>query len=522
MKKLILILAILLSLAGCYPVPPTPLLGTTIRELYPEREILTQNHLGMESYTFVLPSKWVIVWREAEKHGIGWNDRIRAADSTDGGITLTNFRTVIAGYGYGAAMGGGVMANGRISLLMFHSGNLTKFIFSDDGGASWQIRAVGTSNGFAYYDRFEPYPFGGSSAFIAFGTYADNVGQNVKYLLTLDNGNTWTEGTALSVAAGDDVDEPTVTKLPGQNKWLMMIRRHHAMGLTAYASTSTNLINWTPVKDTGIRLSRNPHQIITIGDSVLWFMFNRLDEDVLVIGFPRDSILYQLVDLTTINTIFNNGGTGWPGWKFLVRVPNYSAGYLHLVPDGQGSYVGTFAGGGNAPIGLETIQRLFLISLNFGLQESSRAISARVYNTYAISIPNNQDVQLTFNSERWDTDNLHDPNVEPGVLVATKPGVYIIGGSVRFEANPNGMRQLEIFLNGGPGIGGGYRIANKIERAVFDTVTDLDINTQWYLKTGEKVRLYVGQTSGVTLNIIALSGTGSYTSPEFYMTLVGK
>lgn len=57
---------------------------------------------------------------------------------------------------------------------------------------------------------------------------------------------------------------------------------------------------------------------------------------------------------------------------------------------------------------------------------------------------------ITFNSETWDTDGLHDNAVQNTRLVATDPGVYHVVAGVSWEADPDGLRQLTLFKNGQP------------------------------------------------------------------------
>ena len=45
-------------------------------------------------------------------------------------------------------------------------------------------------------------------------------------------------------------------------------------------------------------------------------------------------------------------------------------------------------------------------------------ISVRVFNSTDISVPQATDTILTFDSERWDTDDIHDTATDPSMLTA--------------------------------------------------------------------------------------------------------
>ena len=52
-------------------------------------------------------------------------------------------------------------------------------------------------------------------------------------------------------------------------------------------------------------------------------------------------------------------------------------------------------------------------------------IGARVYNDANISIPDNTETAVTFNTEEWDTDTIHDPSTNPERLTAKTAGKYL-------------------------------------------------------------------------------------------------
>ena len=66
-------------------------------------------------------------------------------------------------------------------------------------------------------------------------------------------------------------------------------------------------------------------------------------------------------------------------------------------------------------------------------QPSGNDVSARVFNSADINVPQLQPgewISLTFNSERWDTANLHETTTNSGRLKAPAAGKYYIFASI--------------------------------------------------------------------------------------------
>jgi len=132
----------------------------------------------------------------------------------------------------------------------------------------------------------------------------------------------------------------------------------------------------------------------------------------------------------------------------------------------------------------------------------------RVYNSTAIPLSTSGTwYNLTFNSERFDTDNIHSTASNTDRLTCSTAGVYLIIGSVRFASNANGDRLLSIVLNGTT------TLAMETTRAASGNPTTMTVSAIYQLNVGDYVTLSAQQTSGGSLNIEA---AGNY-SPEFMM-----
>lgn len=136
---------------------------------------------------------------------------------------------------------------------------------------------------------------------------------------------------------------------------------------------------------------------------------------------------------------------------------------------------------------------------------------ARVYNSASISIPNNTWTVLPFNSQRRDTDTIHDPVTNNSYLTCKTAGVYVIIGQASFTASAVGERHWQIRLNGITGIGYADTDAMAAGAPFFNPTTIYDLALNDY------VELMVFQNSGGPLNIIY----APQKTPEFMMQRIG-
>lgn len=138
------------------------------------------------------------------------------------------------------------------------------------------------------------------------------------------------------------------------------------------------------------------------------------------------------------------------------------------------------------------------------------AITARVYNSVAISVNSGASQTLTFDSERFDTDNLHNV-VNPERLTASQSGYYLVTFNGAFAANNLGFRSFVLVHSGG------LQIAQQSGFPVVGADHYMSVGTIWYFSAGEYATVLVYQNSGIALNIVATPAK----SAEFSMIRVG-
>jgi parallel beta-helix repeat protein len=143
---------------------------------------------------------------------------------------------------------------------------------------------------------------------------------------------------------------------------------------------------------------------------------------------------------------------------------------------------------------------------------STDAVSARAYNSGAVSTANTTWTAVTLNSERWDTRSLHSTSSNTERLTAPVAGHYEGKAYVAFAASAGGTaRQVRIRLNGTTTIAQASAPPLGAGNAVFVIVP-----FSYQLAAADYVHAEAWQDSGGALDV-AVSGN---VSPELGMTLV--
>jgi len=142
--------------------------------------------------------------------------------------------------------------------------------------------------------------------------------------------------------------------------------------------------------------------------------------------------------------------------------------------------------------------------------------AARAFNNADISIANATNVDLTFNSEHFDTDAIHQTAATPdppgnGRLTCKTAGVYIITAHIYWNTNSTGTRYHKIKLNNGT------VIASQIIPAGADEAR-FSLSTIYKLAVNDYVEVQVRQNSGGSLNCLQSSDDDGL---EFGMAKIG-
>lgn len=164
-------------------------------------------------------------------------------------------------------------------------------------------------------------------------------------------------------------------------------------------------------------------------------------------------------------------------------------------------------GGGTSVISASAITLGSTLPTTFG------DYSARAFNSAAISLVSGTITILTLDSERWDTDTIHNTGVNTSRLTATTAGKYQIEGHAEFATGGSGQRRLDILLNGATVIAGQDCAATT---SPVNSTIQCSIATHYNLAATDYVELRGLQRVSAPLNVNAASNY----SPEFEMVKV--
>jgi hypothetical protein len=122
-------------------------------------------------------------------------------------------------------------------------------------------------------------------------------------------------------------------------------------------------------------------------------------------------------------------------------------------------------------------------------------------------MPGNADVTLTFDTERWDTANLHDASAPQRLTIPTA-GKYFVFSHLSWATQCCGSRLVSIVRNGD------LVIATDNEQGDPVHHTELSVSTVWDFAAGDYVEVHVAQDGALTATI-ATNPPGLASALEF-------
>jgi hypothetical protein len=165
--------------------------------------------------------------------------------------------------------------------------------------------------------------------------------------------------------------------------------------------------------------------------------------------------------------------------------------------------------GGDAPAAADTLPTPIddLPGEIADIQVMEKLVSrCRVYNDADFSHNSSGNwLAVTFNSERWDKEGMHEAVTNPSRITIVTGGLYVITGHASFAANATGLRSLGIRLGGATFLAVQHAVSMGAS-----LTTDVSVSTIYALAEDQYIELVCFQNSGSTLLIKA---SPSY-SPE--------
>ncbi len=139
----------------------------------------------------------------------------------------------------------------------------------------------------------------------------------------------------------------------------------------------------------------------------------------------------------------------------------------------------------------------------------STFVGAKVYGTTNQSISHFTTTLVTWDSEFFDTDSMHSTssNTSRLTIPAGKTGYWQITASLGYDANANGVRQVNFSKNGS------YVNAEQVQAtATYGNI--VGYSNIMYLTAGDYIEVSAFQSTGGSLNLIK-SSTESYFAANF-------
>jgi hypothetical protein len=154
-----------------------------------------------------------------------------------------------------------------------------------------------------------------------------------------------------------------------------------------------------------------------------------------------------------------------------------------------------------------------------GVEDAHKMPCARAYHSAVQTVASSTWTALAFNSERFDTDTIHDTATNNSRLTCKTAGVYLIGGHCQLDSVAGGTQRLiDIILNGTSAISGGGLIASAFPPDPSAPDAFLNTVTIYKLAVNDYVELRVFHDIGSTRNVNASLDW----SPEFWMTRIAS
>lgn len=159
--------------------------------------------------------------------------------------------------------------------------------------------------------------------------------------------------------------------------------------------------------------------------------------------------------------------------------------------------------------------RVPLLATEFDVEDAIFPPCARVYNSIDLAIPDTTPTVLTYDSERFDNDNIHPASGNTSRLECKTAGLYLIITQVKWAEWSTKDRQTTIKLNNATTIGAHASTGDSGN----DEVRWQVATTMYELVVGDYVETVVYQDRGDAgaVNVLA---AGNY-SPEFMMCRLG-
>lgn len=112
---------------------------------------------------------------------------------------------------------------------------------------------------------------------------------------------------------------------------------------------------------------------------------------------------------------------------------------------------------------------------------------------------------ITFDTEDYDTDTMHNNTTNPSRFTANTAGLYELRGYIFYSSNATGVRYAQLRKNAAGSSTGGTELLTEIFNAVGTSTSTRGpgASKEVYLAAGDYVELFGYQNSGASLALLA-------------------
>lgn len=142
----------------------------------------------------------------------------------------------------------------------------------------------------------------------------------------------------------------------------------------------------------------------------------------------------------------------------------------------------------------------------------------RAYHSTTQSLTTATLTALAFNSERWNTDTMHNTVTNNSRLTCKTAGLYRITAHVQFATNATGERTVHLRVNGLVFIASQGGAPNPTA----GNATNITVSDEYPLAVNDYVEVLAFQASGGALNVNASDNVNARNACEFEMTWISQ
>lgn len=333
--------------------------------------------------------------------------------------------------GFGNA-GSAVMDNGRLGALLpnidgSNNRNAPVFMYSDDGGASWNTTLLTGLTGLSGYTLFSENGVSGGHVAVGHG----NNGSNLNGYRTTDNGDSWTDLGVVATYSGGSfgfIAEPEVIH-DRAGRYIMFARIDSTGGENFPVWTTTDPTDFGSGVDSGSELDQN-RPVGCYYNGMAYISAASREYQGNEIGNYGNAMLYQTA---TFDSVFNDP-TDWPGWSVLTRGVYGPHGYGNIVNYGGEVYQTITVNErrtGDLP-GAHGYRDIALFTNTLLMDNFQKGATTRLYSTADTSFGNaiQSWAESSDITDRKTADELG--MLDGGKIIANRHGRYLVAAHIRF------------------------------------------------------------------------------------------